>query len=80
MTTFSLPRTLSRGTVVAGVREEAGPRVGAQVWRSVLDAVVDSRRRKAVRELRKHQAFGPLITVLHVDLTTRELLPFLRDD
>ncbi len=76
MTAFTLPRTLSRGTVVAGVREQAGPRVGTQVFRSVVDAVVDSRRRKAVRELRRHQAFGPLIGVMHVDLTTRELLPF----
>jgi hypothetical protein len=80
MTVFALPRRLSRGTVIAGVREQAGPRIGTQAWRSVIDAMVDSRRRKAVRELRKHQAFGPLITVMHVDLTTRELLPFRRED
>jgi hypothetical protein len=76
MTAFSLPRLHARGTVVAGVREAAGPRVGSTAWRNVLDAVVDSRRRKAVRELRHHQSFGPLVTVMHVDLTTRELLPF----
>ncbi len=80
MTAFTLPRNLSRGTVVAGVREQAGPRIGTQVFRSVVDALVDSRRRKAVRDLRKHQAFGPLITVMHVDLTTREMLPFRRED
>lgn len=80
MTAFTLPRSLSRGTVVAGVREQAGPRIGTQMFRSVVDAMVDSRRRKAVHELRKHQAFGPLITVMHVDLTTRELLPFRRED
>jgi hypothetical protein len=80
MTAFTLPRNLSRGHVVAGVREQTGPRIGTQLFRSVVDALVDSRRRKAVRDLRKHQAFGPLITVMHVDLTTREMLPFRRED
>ena len=77
MTALSLPRSLSRGTVVAGVREQAGPRVGTVAWRSVVDAMVDSRRRKAVTELRRHQSFGPLISVMHVDLTTDELSPFV---
>lgn len=76
MTAFSLPRPMSRGTVVAGVREQVGPRVGSVAFRSMVDAMVESRRRKAVKELRKHQTFGPLISVMHVDLTTDELSPF----
>lgn len=81
MTTARLtPARLSRLHVVAGVREEAGPRVGRMAWRGVIDAVVDSRRKKAVQELRRHQAFGPLISVMHVGLHQDELLPFSRDD
>ena len=67
---------LSRLHVVAGLREEAGPRVGQQMFRGVVDAPIDSRRRHAVPEPPKRQAFGPLISVMHIDLSQDELSPF----
>ena len=67
---------LSRLHVVAGLREEAGPRVGHQMFRGVVDALMDSRRRHAVRELRSRQAFGPLIAVMHVEPSQDDSAPF----
>ena len=49
---------------------------GFGFWRFLMAAAVDSRRRKAIRELRRHQAFGPLINIKHIGLTRDELLPF----
>jgi hypothetical protein len=58
---------LSRLHVVAGVREEAGPRVGQYVYRGALDAVVDSRRVQTAREFRRQRAIGPSLTLMHAD-------------
>lgn len=44
--------------------------------RSLAGLIVDSRRRRALREIRRHQAFGPLISIRHIGLTRDELLPF----
>lgn len=44
--------------------------------RSLAGAIVDSRRRRALREIRRHQAFGPLVSIKHIGLTRHELLPF----
>ena len=62
----------ARGFVAAPTR----PRFGFGFWRFVTEAIVDSRRRKALRELRRHQAFGPLINIKHIGLTQQDLLPF----
>lgn len=61
-----------RGAIAA----PANTRFGFGFWRAVTEAVVDSRRRRALRELRRHQAFGPLINIKHIGLTQQDLLPF----
>lgn len=65
-------------TVSSGVRRTvaAPASSGFSFWRFLMEAAVDSRRRKAIRELRRHQAFGPLISIKHIGLTRDELLPF----
>jgi hypothetical protein len=64
--------TSIRGEIAA----PASTGFGFGFWRSITEAIVDSRRRKAIRELRRHQAFGPLISIKHIGLTRDELLPF----
>jgi hypothetical protein len=49
---------------------------GLGLFRAIAGAIVDSRRRQAIREMRRHQAFGPLISIKHIGLTRHELLPF----
>ena len=66
-----------RGPIAAprqGVVFRFGFPVG--VLRRLAEVIVDSRRRRAIRELRRHQAFGPLISIKHIGLTRDELLPF----
>jgi hypothetical protein len=63
-------------TLRGAVAAPAAPALGFGFLRSLAEIVVDSRRRRAIRELRRHQAFGPLISVKHIGLTRDELLPF----
>lgn len=49
---------------------------GGTLLRFIAGAIIDSRRRKAMREMRRHQAFGPLVSIRHIGLTRDELMPF----
>ncbi len=51
------------------------PRPIAALWSRLVLAMIDQRRRQALRELRRHQAFGPLVNVMHIGLTRAELIP-----
>ncbi|PSC05102.1 hypothetical protein SLNSH_09750 [Alsobacter soli] len=76
MATISLPLPF----VGPRTTRKSGSHPFAELFRVVAEAGVEARRAKAVRELRKHQAFGPLVGVKYVGLTTEELLPFIRQD
>ncbi|MFO1148193.1 MAG: hypothetical protein U1E62_07430 [Alsobacter sp.] len=65
-----------RGPAVLTARPRTVPAPGPGLFRRIVEAIVDSRRRKAIRDLRRHQAFGPLISIKHIGLTRDELLPF----
>jgi hypothetical protein len=68
--------TTLRGPTVVTARPRSVPAPGPGLLRRIAEAMVDSRRRKAIRDLRRHQAFGPLISIKHIGLTRDELLPF----
>jgi hypothetical protein len=72
-TTLRGPAALQARTRTAIV---PGPGLIRRIALMTVEAVVDSRRRHALRELRRHQAFGPLISIKHIGLTRAELLPF----
>jgi hypothetical protein len=63
-------------TLRGAIAAPAAPSFGFGFMRSIAEVIVDSQRRKAIRELRRHQAFGPLISIKHIGLTRDELLPF----
>ena len=60
---------------VAAVVAPWWPKPLAALASGLVLAIMDQRRRRALRELRRHQAFGPLINIRHIGLTRAELIP-----